>query len=50
MAKSHLRLGAPGTVNRTVAPKRLPNADLPTREYLTETKVERLLRATKANR
>ena len=50
MAKSHLRLVAPNTVNRTVAPKRRPNADLRTREYLTPTEVERLLRATKANR
>jgi integrase len=50
MAKSHLRLVAPGTVNRTVTPKRRPNADLRTREYLTEAEVERLLRATKGNR
>ena len=50
MAKSHLRLVARGTVNRTVAPKRRPNADLRTREYLTEAEVERLLKATKANR
>jgi type 1 fimbriae regulatory protein FimB/type 1 fimbriae regulatory protein FimE len=50
MAKSHLRLVAPGTVNRTVTPKRPPNADLRTREYLTEAEVERLLRGTKGNR
>ena len=50
MAKSHLKLVAPGTVNRTVRPTRLPNADLRTREYLTEAEVERLLRAIKANR
>ena len=50
MAKSRLRLVAPGTVNRTVAPKRPPNADLRTREYLTEAEVEQLLRATRANR
>jgi len=50
MAKSHLKLVAPGTVNRTVTPRRLPNADLRTREYLTATEVERLLRATKGNR
>jgi len=48
--KSHLRLVAPGTVNRTVTPKRRPNADLRTREYLTEAEVERLLRATRSNR
>ena len=50
MAKSHLRLVAPGTVNRTVTPKRRPNADLRTREYLTEAEVERLLKATRGNR
>jgi type 1 fimbriae regulatory protein FimB/type 1 fimbriae regulatory protein FimE len=50
MAKSRLGLVAPGTVNRTVTPKRPPNADLRTREYLTEAEVERLLRATRSNR
>src|SRR6516162_11768067 len=50
MAKSRLKLVAPGTVNRTVTPKRPPNADLRTREYLTEAEVERLLRATRSNR
>jgi hypothetical protein len=50
VAKSHLKLVAPGTVNRTVTPKRPPNADLRTREYLTEAEVERLLKVTEANR
>jgi integrase len=50
VAKSHLRLVAPSTVNRTVTPRRPANADLRTREYLTEAEVERLLRATKGNR
>jgi len=50
MAISRLRLVAPGTVNRTVTPKRPPNADLRPREYLTEAEVERLLRATRNNR
>jgi len=50
LAKSHLRLVAPRTVNRTVTPKRPPNADLRTREYLTQAEVERLLKATKRNR
>jgi integrase len=50
MAKSHLRLVAPNTVNRTVTPQGPPNADLRTREYLTEAEVERLLKATKDNR
>jgi site-specific recombinase XerD len=35
---------------RTVTPKRAPNADLRTREYLIETEVERLLTAAKGNR
>ena len=38
MAKSHLKLVTPATVKRTVMPKRRPNADLRTREYLTEAK------------
>jgi site-specific recombinase XerD len=50
MAKRHLRLVAPATVNRTVKPRRLPNADLRTREYLTEREVERLMKAAKGNR
>ena len=50
MAKSHLRLVAPVTVKRTVTPKRLPNADLRTREYLTEAEVEKLMAAAKGNR
>lgn len=40
----------PGTENRTVTPKRLPNRDLRTREYLTETEIERLIEAAKRNR
>ena len=50
MAKSHLKLVTPATVKRTVTPKRLPNADLRTREYLTEAEVERLMAAAKGNR
>ena len=50
MAKSHLRLITPTTEKPTVTPKRRPNADLRTREYLTEAEIERLLSATKANR
>ena len=45
MAKRHLRLASPATVNRTVRPRRPPNADLRTREYLTEAEVERLMKA-----
>jgi site-specific recombinase XerD len=50
MAKRHLRLVSPSTVNRTVRPKRLPNGDLRTREYLTEGEVERLMKAATRNR
>ena len=50
MAKSHLKLVTPATVKRTVTPKRLPNAELRTREHLTESEVERLIAAAKRNR
>ena len=50
MAKSHLKLVSPATVNRTVTPKRPPNSKLRTREYLTEGEVERLMRAATRNR
>jgi type 1 fimbriae regulatory protein FimB/type 1 fimbriae regulatory protein FimE len=48
--KSHLKLVAPTTEKRTVAPKRGKNADLRSREYLTETEVERLQDAARTNR
>jgi type 1 fimbriae regulatory protein FimB/type 1 fimbriae regulatory protein FimE len=50
MAKSHLKLATPATVNRTVIPRRLPNAKLRSREHLTEAEVERLLKAAGKNR
>src|SRR5215469_18872739 len=50
MAKSHLKLVTSATLNRTVTPTRLPNADLRTREYLTEAEVERLMAAARKNR
>jgi type 1 fimbriae regulatory protein FimB/type 1 fimbriae regulatory protein FimE len=50
MTKHHLRLVSPRAVNGTVPPKRVPNAELRTREYLTEAEVERLIKAAKANR
>jgi hypothetical protein len=57
MAKSHLKLVMPATVNRTVKPKRpatrpkrRPNSELRTREYLTEAEVERLMNAARGNR
>jgi integrase len=50
MAKRHLRLVSPATVNRTVTPTRAPNRQMRTREYLTETEVERLMKAAMRNR
>jgi integrase len=48
--KSHLKLVTPNTKNRTVTPKRVKNAELRTREYLTDAEVARLQDAAKANR
>jgi integrase len=50
VAKPNLTLVTPTTVNRTVRPKRPPNADLRTREYLTAAEVERLIAVAKGNR
>jgi integrase len=50
VVKSHLKPVTSATEKRTVVPTRRPNADLRTREYLTEAEVERLLGATKGNR
>ena len=50
MAKSHLKLVSPSTVNRPVTPKRVPNSELRTREHLTEAEVEKLMGAAKGNR
>src|SRR5215472_4729342 len=50
MPKAHLKLVTPAIVNRTVTPRRLPNADLRTREHLTEAEVERLMTAARKNR
>ena len=50
MPKRHLRLVSPPTIKRTVGPRRPPNRDLRTREYLTEAEVERLMNAAKRNR
>jgi type 1 fimbriae regulatory protein FimB/type 1 fimbriae regulatory protein FimE len=50
MAKSLLKLVTPATQNRTLTPKRPPNGNLRTREYLTESEVERLMKAAKDNR
>jgi type 1 fimbriae regulatory protein FimB/type 1 fimbriae regulatory protein FimE len=50
MAKSHLKLVTPATVKRTVGPRRIANAQLRSREYLTEAEVGRLMTAAKGNR
>jgi integrase len=50
VAKRHLRLVTPATVKRTVTPRRRPNCDIRTREYLTEAEVEKLMNAAKGNR
>jgi hypothetical protein len=43
-------LVSPSIVNRTVMPQRRPNADLRTREHLTEPEVQRLMHAARKNR
>ena len=50
MAKANLKLVKPATEKRTVPPTRRPNAELRTREHLTEAEVERLMTAAKSNR
>jgi hypothetical protein len=50
MANFHLKLVEPTAVNRTVTPTRRPNAEIRTREYLTEAEVDRLADAAKGNR
>jgi type 1 fimbriae regulatory protein FimB/type 1 fimbriae regulatory protein FimE len=50
VAKSKLRLVSPAIVNRTVTPRRRPNAELRTREHLTDREVARLIEAAKQNR
>ena len=50
MAKPRLKLVAPTTKKRTVTPTRLPNANLRTREYLTDVEVQRLMNAAGGNR
>lgn len=51
MAKSHRRNAHPPAEKRTVrTPRRPKNADVRSREYLTETELEKLLSAVKDNR
>ena len=48
--KTHLRVVTPTTVNRTVTPRRRPNAEIRTREHLTPTEVAKLIKAAGKNR
>jgi integrase len=50
LKKSRLRLVVPATEKRTVTPRRKPNAEIRPREHLTESEVEKLITAAKANR
>jgi integrase len=50
MGNPRLRLVAPTTENRTVMPRRSKNADLRSREYLTEHEIEALMAAARQNR
>jgi integrase len=50
MAKSRLKLVSPTAENRTVTPTRLPNAELRSREYLTDAEIGRLMKAAANNR
>src|SRR6516164_6631158 len=50
MGKTHLRLVRPRTVNGTVPPRRRKNIEVRTREYLTESEIDRLIKAARANR
>src|SRR5262245_47273900 len=50
MPKPVLRIVSPNTVKRKVTPRRPKNADVRTREYLTESEVERLIKGCEGNR
>jgi integrase len=50
MGNPSLRLVAPITENRTVMPRRRKNADLRSREYLTQCEIEALMSAARQNR
>ena len=48
--KPALRVVTPTTVNRTVTPRRRPNAEVRTREHLTEAEIKKLIKAASKNR
>ena len=50
MTKPALKIVSPTTVKRKVTPTRPKNADVRTREYLTEREIEKLIEACKDNR
>jgi integrase len=50
MTKSNLRLVTPAAENLAVIPNRPKNAELRTREHLTDGEVEKLIEAAKSNR
>jgi integrase len=50
MAKARLKIITPTIVNRTVTPTRRPNKDLRSREHLTQSEVEQLMKAAGSNR
>ena len=50
MGNAHLKVVTPAIKKRTVMPRRAKNADLRTREYLTEAEVEALMAAAQHNR
>jgi type 1 fimbriae regulatory protein FimB/type 1 fimbriae regulatory protein FimE len=50
MAKPHLKLAAPATEKRTVAPGRKPNDAYRAREHLTEAEITKLLKVARVNR
>ena len=50
MARTHLKLVAPGTEKRTVVTPRRKTNELRTREYLTDAEVTLLMEAAKGNR
>src|SRR5215813_3777574 len=50
MTKPALKIVSPATVKRKVAPRRPKNADVRTREYLTEKEVEKLIEGCEGNR
>jgi hypothetical protein len=49
-AKSNLRLAPPTGEKWKVRPKRRPNRELRSREYLTETEIKRLMSAARKGR